>query len=379
LAGRIAIVLLSWGSSSRKDRSRRSSRRRSWWSCLYGLEDPFQSSDDAEREDIYICDEEEEEKCGGFIDDEQGEGVSPEEAVKEDAVDTDDAGYHHHSSGGEREDNDKQEEEASGDQIDEEVSEDSTIEVEGGFDTDEEDDDDDERSGDDIDAHYADLYRDSSDDEDNVVSAGEVSLALAALLMRDVVRLPRYRYRRITVNLSRPSRSANDETALRGYREQYAACFGVFTTALGTYRGVRHLELCEGNFWLDENDEGPRSDSNHDDDDDDDASGGTGPDVTMKANGPDLERLFGSVLPDHGSLNEITFENCRIQTAYWRLFTESIPATNDYYRCYWKLKRLTVDDTPLNMEGCLLLKSMLQRGVMLDELVVERCEMAADG
>jgi hypothetical protein len=38
-----------------------------------------------------------------------------------------------------------------------------------------------------------------------------------------------------------------------------------------------------------------------------------------------------------------------------------------------------VDDTPLNIEGCLLLKSMLQRGVMLDELVVERCEMAADG
>jgi hypothetical protein len=100
------------------------------------------------------------------------------------------------------------------------------------------------RSGADIDTHYADFYRNSSneeeegyaalkeydsadsDDEDNVVSAGEVSLALAALLMRDVVRLPRYRYRRITVNVSRPSRSANDETALRRYREPYAACLG---------------------------------------------------------------------------------------------------------------------------------------------------------
>jgi hypothetical protein len=146
------------------------------------------------------------------------------------------------------------------------------------------------------------------------VSAGEVNLALAALLMKDIFRLARYRYRRITVNLSHPSRNARDETALRGYREPYAACFGDFTAALGTYRGVRHLALCEGNFWLDENDERPRSDSKNDDDD---ASGGTGPDFTMKANGPDLERLFGSVLSDHGSLNEITLENCRIPTAYW--------------------------------------------------------------
>jgi hypothetical protein len=130
----------------------------------------------------------------------------------------------------------------------------------------------------------------------------------------------------------RPSRVPG---ALRGVlgrltsrpRSESTAGSGIWSSARGT-------------FGLDENGEGTRSDSNHDDDD----SGGTGPDLTTKANGPDLERLFGSVLSDHGSLNEITFENCRIQTAYWMLFTESIPAT-DFYSCYWKLKRLKVDAT----------------------------------
>jgi hypothetical protein len=68
------------------------------------------------------------------------------------------------------------------DQTDEEGSEDNSSEEGGGFDTDEDDDDDNEISDDELDTHYADFYRNSSNKgEENGTSASRSTTAPTAM------------------------------------------------------------------------------------------------------------------------------------------------------------------------------------------------------
>jgi hypothetical protein len=85
-----------------------------------------------------------------------------------------------------------------------------------------------------------------------------------------------------------------------------------------------------------------------------------------------LEELFGTVLSNHGSLEEITISHSRIPIKYWTLFTESFLTSG------WRLCRLSLESTPLTMEKCQLLKRMLQRKVRLAWLSLVNCGLGAE-
>jgi hypothetical protein len=82
----------------------------------------------------------------------------------------------------------------------------------------------------------------------------------------------------------------------------------------------------------------------------------------------DLENLFGNVLCDHLSLDDITISTSRIQTKYWRLFTENFPPAVEH-----SLSRLELQHVPLDAERCSLLCQMLRRQVDLRTLAVFEC------
>jgi hypothetical protein len=85
-----------------------------------------------------------------------------------------------------------------------------------------------------------------------------------------------------------------------------------------------------------------------------------------------LQKFFETVLPCHYSLRDIIISHSRIQTQYWRLFTENV-LIQDY-----RLRQLALKATPLNGECCSLLLNMLRRQVSLYILSIDDCGLGAD-
>jgi hypothetical protein len=241
-------------------------------------------------------------------------------------------------------------------------------------------DDDEHNDGDD------DHDSEESDDESNVMDPGEeINPAYAADLLEDLLlKYPRYRLRDLKVDFRHPRSDAADGASIVRYRSDFPAMFRQLVDGLAGYRRILRLSFRHGNFC------DPADDDNDDDAEEfedevrdeqagvaaaaaggnDDRPGGV--DRLLQPDQDDLENLFGTVLFAHARLDYITLSASRIQTKYWKLYTESFPSTG------YSLFRLMLDHVPLTMEHCHLLRHMLQRNVQLSWLALTECGLGND-
>jgi hypothetical protein len=244
---------------------------------------------------------------------------------------------------------------------------------------DDENDDDDENGGeDDGDDHDS----QTSDDESNLMDPGEeINPAYAADLLEDLIlKYPRYRLRDLKVDFRHPRSYNTDEASVLQYRSDFPAMFRQLVDGLAGYRRILRLSFRHGNFG------DPPDDNNEEGDEVHEepaavaaaaaAGGGNdrprGVDRLLQPDQDDLENLFGTVLFVHARLDYISLSASRIQTKYWKLYTESFPSTG------YSLFRLMLEHVPLTMEHCHLLKHMLQRSVQLSWLALTECGLGND-
>jgi hypothetical protein len=218
-----------------------------------------------------------------------------------------------------------------------------------------------------------DFYEDSSDsdDETNLVDPGPVPVSpgMASFVMEDVMdTYKRYRIRDLTVNFNHDvsNRDRVRNTGRNGDdNDEYAVMFRRFVNVLEDYMRIRTLCVTRAHFWR-----GPRHLLVGDNDDDvvgNANNAADGLDPTLLLEDAYLTKFFGEVLPKHLSLRDVTISHSRIQAPYWRLFTENVLATPG------PLVRLAIECTPLTLEDCRLLQTMLRREVQLFKLTLEDC------
>jgi hypothetical protein len=249
-----------------------------------------------------------------------------------------------------------------------------TLELDDPFAEDEEEDDDED------DAYDHGHDSEESDDEYNVMDPGEeINPGYAADLLESLVhRYPRYRLRDLRVNFSHPSPDA-DERSVVHYRNEFPIMLNQLVDGLEGYYRIKKLRLVHGNFWdASDDDDGEEEEDAQGDrevgaaagaaggDNDNDGTGGI--DLLLQPDHDDLENLFGMVLCNHPSLDDITISKSRIQTQYWRLYTENFPPASEYSLC-----RLELEHVPLSAERCQLLCRMLHRRVALHALAIFEC------
>jgi hypothetical protein len=245
-----------------------------------------------------------------------------------------------------------------------------TLELDDPFAEDEDDDDDD--------AYDHDHDSEESDDEYNVMDPGEeINPGYAADMLESLVhRYPRYRLRDLRVKFNHPSPDA-DERSVVHYRNEFPIMFNQLVDGIEGYYRIKKLRLVHGNFWDPSDDDDGEEDDVHGaremgaaaaggDNNADDGTGGI--DLLLQPDHDDLENLFGMVLCNHPSLDDITISKSRIQTQYWRLYTENFPPASEYSLC-----RLELEHVPLSAERCRLLCRMLHRRVALHALAIFEC------
>jgi hypothetical protein len=224
--------------------------------------------------------------------------------------------------------------------------------------------------------HY---YEDTSDsdDETNLVDQGQHVLdpCLATAIMVDVTHTyRRYRIRELTVNWNHgvPDGWRRRNTGRTGDddHDEYAVQFRRFGNNLERCRRIRELHVTRGNFWHDPRDEDDDDNLEEEEWDDDPVDGF---DIALRLEGESLNKFFGEVLPCHASLREITISHSRIETQYWRLFTERLLTLPGF-----ALRQLALTSTPLDSEDCRLLRAMLRRRGSLYQLSIEDCGLGAD-
>jgi hypothetical protein len=217
-----------------------------------------------------------------------------------------------------------------------------------------------------------DFYEDSSDsdDETNLVDPGPVPVSpgMASFVMEDVMdTYRRYRIRDLTVNFNH---GVSDGWRVRNTgrngddNDEYAVMFRRFVNVLEDYLRIRTLCVTRAHFWR-----GPRHllAASANDDGVGNANVVNSFDPTLLLEDEYLTKFFGEVLPKHLSLRDITISHSRIQPPYWRLFTENVLVTTG------RLVRLAIECTPLTLEDCRLLQTMLRREVQLFKLKLEDC------
>jgi hypothetical protein len=243
---------------------------------------------------------------------------------------------------------------------------------------DDENGEDDENGGeDDGDDHDS----QGSDDEFNLMDPGEeINPAYAADLLEDLlVKYPRYRLRDLKVDFHHPRSDDADEASILRYRGDFPAMFRHLVDGLAGYRRILRLSFRRGNFCDPADDNGEEGNEVHEEPSAAAAAAGggndrpRGVDRLLQPDQDDLENLFGTVLFAHARLDYISLSASRIQTKYWKLYTESFPSTGGY-----SLFRLMLEHVPLTMEHCHLLRRMLQRDVQLSWLALTECGLGND-
>jgi hypothetical protein len=313
---------------------------------LWQLGDPFLDNEEEEGEEAEAAANDQEE--GG--EEASGTGAGTGTGVDE-SVSSNEANYAVDVGQGEEEGSGGEDDHGSVASDDDDNDDNSTIAVDVG-------DEEEEEDGDDDDDHDS----VESDDENNVVDVGEepVEPSLALQLLDDLHlndAYGRYRLRDLTVSFG---------ADLVSNWHSHADVVRDLVQAIDAYRGIKRLHITRGDFGRD-----PDGPEDPDDDDDDDE---IGLDLSQLLEDGDkdeddcLEGLFGTVLCNHISLEEITFSDSRIPTKYWTLFTENFPASGRL-----TLEHLTLASTPLTMEHCQLLKRMLQRQVGISFLSIDEC------
>jgi hypothetical protein len=97
-------------------------------------------------------------------------------------------------------------------------------------------------------------------------------------------------------------------------------------------------------------------------------------DPALQPHADDLDRLFGSVLPNHPSLKYITIRESHIQLRCVQLLAESVIANPGF-----DLYMLAFENTPLTVECARLLSCMLHHNVRLAQLRLWHCGIGSEG
>jgi hypothetical protein len=238
-----------------------------------------------------------------------------------------------------------------------------------------------EASADGEEEEYEDPDDTESDPDDDTDEDGEEELGDSVEDLRQLNGNPlENRLVYLDANLGRVPAMAGEPRRQERYRRAFPGHFRDFVTELGRgAHGVGLMELRFANFcqegWIAPAGRGDAAGSSLEDADDHDDDDDTfGVDVALQPDERDLERMFGTVLPNLACLKVFYVKNSRLQPRFLNSFAESA-ARNPTF----SLESLTIVATPLDAECGRIVKTMLQGNVRLRYLYLQRCGLDADG